>query len=103
MQLRFWRRFRVAPLTTINVSKGGLSMSFGRRGLHLTLGRSGARVTAGLPGTGLSVTAYKKYAESGVGKKRSSRSDVTDLVRRSTRKKLSPAELPDPPDDPARR
>ena len=61
MYWRFWRRVRIGPLTTLNVGKRGMSISFGVRGIHLTLGRSGTRLTAGLPGTGLSATEYRPH------------------------------------------
>jgi Protein of unknown function (DUF4236) len=51
--IRFWRRVRVAPGLTLNLSKSGASVSLGRRGAHYTVGPRGQRVTAGLPGTGL--------------------------------------------------
>lgn len=99
MLLRFWRRFGIAPFTTLNVSKGGLSVSFGRRGLHLTLGRHGARVTAGLPGTGLSLTDYRRYKDLGGRNQPAVGSDVADLVSSSIRQQLGPAPLRGEPDD----
>lgn len=53
MPFRFYRRFGAGPFR-INVSKGGLSYSIGRRGAWLTFGRGRVRETVGLPGTGLS-------------------------------------------------
>jgi Protein of unknown function (DUF4236) len=53
MGLRLFRRIRLAPGFTLNLSKGGISGSFGRRGAHYTVGTSGSRATVGLPGTGL--------------------------------------------------
>jgi len=50
---RFWRRVRVAPGVTINLSKSGPSLSVGPRGSKITFGRRGVRQTIGLPGTGL--------------------------------------------------
>lgn len=58
MGFRFYRRVRIAPGLTLNMSKRGTSVSVGGRGLHYTLGRHGARTTVGLPGTGLSYTHY---------------------------------------------
>jgi Protein of unknown function (DUF4236) len=50
--LRVWRRLRLLPGITANISKRGLtSFSFGRRGAHLTLGRKGRRITVGVPGS----------------------------------------------------
>jgi len=53
---RFWRRIRLAPGVTLNLSKSGGSLSFGPRGAKVTVGRRGVRATAGLPGTGLFYT-----------------------------------------------
>jgi tetratricopeptide (TPR) repeat protein len=56
MAFRFWRRVKIAPGVTLNLSKSGGSLSFGPRGAKFTLGPRGARSTAGIPGTGLSYT-----------------------------------------------
>lgn len=56
MGLRFFRRVRVLPGVTVNLSKSGASMSFGVRGAHYTVGPRGRRVTVGVPGTGLYYT-----------------------------------------------
>jgi hypothetical protein len=56
--LRFYRRFRILPGTWLNISKKGLSISFGRRGYTLTIGKTGIRFTIGLAGTGLSYTKH---------------------------------------------
>jgi Protein of unknown function (DUF4236) len=54
--LRFWRRKRIMPGVTVNLSKSGASLSLGPRGAHYTVGPSGQRVTVGLPGSGLFLT-----------------------------------------------
>ena len=56
MSMRFWRRVRVAPGVTMNLSKRGGSLSFGPRGAKYTVGTSGRRGTVSLPGTGLFYT-----------------------------------------------
>ena len=56
MGFRFWRRVRIAPGLTLNLSKSGGSLSFGRRGARFTLGPRGNRTTVGIPGTGLFYT-----------------------------------------------
>ena len=56
MSIRLWRRFKVAPGIRLNLSKSGLSTSFGTHGMWYTIGPRGQRVTAGLPGSGLFVT-----------------------------------------------
>lgn len=55
---RFWRRIKIFPGTYLNISKSGVSISFGPRGLTLTLGKNGVRFTAGLSGTGLFYTHH---------------------------------------------
>lgn len=60
MGLRFYRRLRIAPGFTLNLSKGGASISAGVRGAHVTVGTHGERETVGLPGTGLSYSAQQR-------------------------------------------
>jgi hypothetical protein len=57
MGFRFWRRVRIAPELTLNLSKSGGSISFGPRGAKFTVGGRGKRATVGLPGTGLFYTS----------------------------------------------
>ncbi len=57
MSFRFWRRIKIAPGITLNLSKSGGSLSFGPRGAKLTVGPRGKRVTTGIPGTGLFYTS----------------------------------------------
>jgi hypothetical protein len=67
MGFRFFRRKKLFPGVTLNISKSGLSVSLGVRGAKLTLGSKGIRKTVGLPGTGLyytEQTSYKKMADS---------------------------------------
>jgi len=61
MGFRFFRRIKVAPGVTVNVSKSGLSTSFGPRGAKFTVGPKGVRKTAGIPGTGLYYTQQGGY------------------------------------------
>ncbi len=56
MGFRFWRRVRIAPGVTLNLSKSGGSLSFGPRGAKFTVGSRGKRATVGIPGTGLFYT-----------------------------------------------
>ena len=56
MAFRFWRRVKIAPGVTLNLSKSGGSLSFGPRGAKLTVGPRGRRATVGIPGTGLFYT-----------------------------------------------
>jgi len=58
MPFRFFRRVRIAPGLTLNLSKSGVSVSAGPRGAKFTLGTRGNRATVGLPGTGLFYTVH---------------------------------------------
>lgn len=56
MAFRFWRRIRLAPGVTLNLSKSAASLSFGPPGAKYTISPRGNRATAGIPGTGLFYT-----------------------------------------------
>ena len=60
---RFYRRIKILPGVTINLSKSGASLSLGPRGARITLSKKGTRKTVGIPGTGLSYTDYEKHAK----------------------------------------
>ncbi len=73
MAFRFWRRVRIAKGVTQNLSKGGVSASFGPRGAKYAVGRRGQRATVGLPGTGLFYTMQPgsgTTSKSGAGRSR---------------------------------
>ncbi len=61
MGLRFFRRIRVAPGVTLNLSKSGGSVSLGPRGAKVTVGPRGVRRTVGIPGTGIHYTTHSGY------------------------------------------
>lgn len=50
---------------TLNLSKGGVSVSGGVQGARFTVGRTGKRTTLGIPGTGLHWTEHESWARSG--------------------------------------
>ena len=54
--LRLYRRVKLAPGLTVNLSKSGPSLSVGPHGSKITVGRRGVRQTIGLPGTGVYMT-----------------------------------------------
>ena len=58
MPVRFRRTFTLFPGVKVNVSKGGMSITVGRKGFHLNFSRHGVRQTTGLPGSGISHTSY---------------------------------------------
>ena len=57
MSLRFWRRITIFPGVTLNLSKSGVSLSFGIRGARYTIGKDKDTASVGAPGTGVS---YRK-------------------------------------------
>src|SRR5438445_13803538 len=57
MGFRFYRRVRLFPGVSVNLSRSGASLSVGVRGAHVTVGRRGVTRTVGLPGTGLFYTS----------------------------------------------
>ena len=61
MSFRFFRRIRIAPGVTLNLSKSGASVSVGPRGAKFTVGPRGTRATLGLPGTGLSYSVSNPH------------------------------------------
>jgi hypothetical protein len=54
MALRFRRSIRLFQGVHLNVSKGGVSWSFGRPGATVNVGKDGVTRTIGIPGTGIS-------------------------------------------------
>jgi hypothetical protein len=68
MGFRFFRRIKIIPGVTLNVSKSGVSTSLGVKGAHVTLGNGKERATVGIPGTGMSyteVTSAKRSSSTG--------------------------------------
>lgn len=61
MGLRFYKRVKIAPGITMNISKSGASFSFGPKGMKYTVGPKGTRTTFGIPGTGLYYTTSKSW------------------------------------------
>lgn len=58
MPVRFRRSFKIFPGVKVNVSKGGISFSVGKRGATLNFSKRGVRQTVGIPGSGLSHSSY---------------------------------------------
>ena len=44
MSFRFWRRVKIVPGVTLNLSKSGGSLSFGPRGAKFTVGSRGTEL-----------------------------------------------------------
>ena len=73
MGLRLFRRIKIAPGISINLSKSGLSASAGVRGAHVTLGPRGVRRTVGIPGTGIYYTENSSLSGSSRTRRSSTR------------------------------
>jgi len=90
MGFRFWRRIRIAPGVTLNLSKAGGSLSFGARGAHFTVGSRGKRVTAGIPGTGLFYTSALPGGKHGSDGRTTSGHAGNPAVHTAAEDKLTP-------------
>ena len=68
MGFRFFKRIKIAPGISLNLSKSGGSFSFGPKGAKLTIGPKGVRKTVGIPGTGIyhTETTKKRKAEKNI-------------------------------------
>ena len=80
MAFRLFRRLKIAPGITINLSKSGLSASAGMRGARVTLGPRGVRRTMGIPSTGISYSENSSIGGSPKRTRRSSNTRPTDDV-----------------------
>ena len=67
MSYRFWRRVKILPGVTLNLSKSGGSLSFGPKGAKVTFGPRGTRTSVGIPGTGLFYTQQSTRSRRGRG------------------------------------
>lgn len=61
MGFRVYRRKKIGPGLTLNISKSGPSLTMGRRGAKVTIGSRGTRTTVGLPGTGVYYTKAQRW------------------------------------------
>ena len=61
MAFRFFKRIKLLPGVTLNLSKKGVSISSGVKGAHVTMSKKGIRKTIGIPGTGLFSTEIKLF------------------------------------------
>src|SRR6188474_458154 len=87
MPIRFRRSFKIFPGVKVNVSKGGISVSIGKRGATLNFSKHGVRQTIGLPGSGLSESSYILKSKPDDDEERQSEKDdrpaeVADVVER---------------------
>ena len=92
MGFRFFRRIKVAPGVTVNLSKSGGSLSVGPRGAKMTVGPRGVRKTVGIPGTGLYHTTHTGYGAKRSASRSSRRSSST--AGRTTEARSQPISNP---------
>jgi len=90
MPVRFRRTLTLFPGVKLNVSKGGMSVTVGKKGFHLNFSKRGVRQTTGIPGSEISHTSYlfKNDSEEDNEKEneRSSEERITDQSKRRTRR-----------------
>ena len=58
MPVRIRKTFTLFPGVKVNVNKGGMSITVGRKGFHLNFSKRGVRQTTSLAGSGISHTSY---------------------------------------------
>ena len=58
MPVRIRKSFNLFPGVKMNMSKGGMSITVGRKGFHLNFSKRGVRQTVGLPGSGITESSY---------------------------------------------
>jgi hypothetical protein len=90
MPIRFRKSFTLFPGVKVNVSKGGTSLTVGKKGFHLNFSKRGVRQTVGLPGSGISETSYlfKEDHDEKETKKEELRAEAEEKPRRRTRRSV---------------
>ena len=80
MPVRFRRTFTIFPGVKVNVSKGGTSITVGKRGFHLNFSKRGVKQTVGLPGSGISQTSYLYKNDPDDETKKQERAEADEVV-----------------------
>jgi len=60
MGLRFRKRIKIFPWTWLNISKSGISLSFGGKGITTNVSSDGAQTTIDLPGSGAAYVTKRR-------------------------------------------
>jgi Protein of unknown function (DUF4236) len=97
MPVRIRKSFNLFPGVKVNMSKGGMSLTVGRKGFHLNFSKRGVRQTVGLPGSGISESSYlfKNEADEDQKDKEERSADETEekpkrpRTRRTVRERVS--------------
>lgn len=79
MAWNFRKRVKICPGIYLNLSKGGMSTSFGPKGAKITIGKNGTYLNKSIPGTGL----YSRQKISG-DRTSTSRSSLMDNETNNT-------------------
>lgn len=82
MGFKFFRRKKLAPGITLNLSKSGPSVSVGPKGAKHTVGPKGSRTMLSVPGTGVRYTSEHKRSKQKRGKNVSTTAGFGDLMDR---------------------
>lgn len=85
MGFRFFRRIKIAPGVSVNLSKSGASLSAGPQGAKVTVGPRGVRKTVGLPGTGMYYTTTNSARRPSAKRSRETQPPSLDTVRSEDR------------------
>ncbi|HLO14272.1 MAG TPA: DUF4236 domain-containing protein [Anaerolineales bacterium] len=90
MPIRFRKSFTLFPGVKVNVSKGGTSITVGKKGFHLNFSKRGVRQTVGLPGSGFSESSYlfKEEEDKKEAEKEKRATETEDKPKRRTRRTL---------------
>jgi len=84
MGLRFHKSISIAPGVKLNINKGSVGISVGKKGAHVSMNSKGQKnVTVGIPGTGLS------YTQSLNKKKKTTKDSATTKSKSSSTKSTS--------------
>ena len=82
--MRFRKSVKIMPGVRLNLSKSGVSTSFGGRGATVNVGKRGVRSTLSVPGTGLSWSSMSGWDES----QRSRPADEIEHLRSAAKKAI---------------
>ena len=90
MPIRFRKSFTPFPGVKVNVSKGGTSITVGKKGFHLNFSKRGVKQTVGLPGSGFSESSYlfKEGEDKKEAEKEKRSTETEDKPKRRTRRTL---------------
>ena len=89
MPIRIRKSFNLFPGVKVNMSKGGMSITVGRKGFHLNFSKRGVRQTVGLPGSGISESSYIFKNKSEEDKKETEKPTADEEPKRKPAKRTA--------------